>query len=103
MTIQKRYAKAYEALIEGVEVDNEGDDPVTHIYDKFIADYNWNIERVGFHKALTEWLQGLALNIPYTNYDIMNTFGITEDKLQSYFPFMAMRLSELFRDKGLVS
>jgi len=101
MTIYKKYAKAYQALIDGV-YDYEGTQPVHHIYERFTAEYGWNIERVGFHKVLTDWLAGLALNIPFMNYDIMETFGITEKQCQTYFPFMAMRLHELFKREGLV-
>ena len=95
MTIYKKYSKAYEVLKNGV-YDYEGENPVKHIYERFTAEYSWAIERYGFYKALTDWLAGLALNIPYMNHDIMDTFGINEKQLQTYFPFMAMRLRELF-------
>ncbi len=101
MAIQKRYAKAYEILKNG-SYDYEGDQPVKHIYERFISEYQWSIERYGFHKALTDWLAGLALNIPYTSDNIMETFGINEKQLQTYFPFMAMRLRELFQAEKLI-
>ena len=98
MPIYKKYSKAYDVLINSVDVEQ----PVKHIYDRFTSEYGWQIERLGFHKALSEWLAGLALNIPYTYHDIMKTFGINEKQCQNYFPFMAMRLNELFRKEGLV-
>lgn len=101
MAIQKRYAKAYEVLISGV-YDYDGNEPVKHIFERFNAEYGFAIERQGFFKALTEWLSGLALNIPYMNHDIIKTFGITEKQLKNYFPFMAMRLMELFKKEGLI-
>lgn len=101
MTIYKRYAKAYEILKQG-DLDYTGDKPVNHIYSRFISEYGWNIERIGFFPALTEWLQGLALNIPYMNGDIMETFGLNERQLESYWRFMAMRLQELFKAERLI-
>ena len=99
--MRKQYRKAYIVLVEGA-VDYEGDKPVRHIFDRFNMEYKWAIERYGFHKALTDWLAGLALNIPYTYDDIEAKFGIPQEKAQNYFAFMAMRLNELFRKEGLV-
>ena len=46
-------------------------DKASYILNRFYAEYDWMVERVGKQKALTEWLQGLALNIPYWNEDII--------------------------------
>lgn len=97
MAILKKYQKAYDVLIEGDEYKS-----VNHIYDRFISEYGWHIERVGRHKALTDWLQGLALDIPFYDWDIMETFDLNEKQTENYWPFMAMRLQELFKKEGLI-
>lgn len=72
---------------------------------RFMSEYGWNVERKGEFKALTEWLAGLALNIPYNNCDILELAGAenmsekAQDKiLNNYFKFMAMRLLKIWRD-----
>jgi len=94
MAIIKKYAESYEIL--------KSNGTVQEIYDRFISEYDWNIKRIGFFKALTEWLQGLALDIPFYNDDIMETFDLNEKQLGNYWPFMAMRLGELFKKEGLI-
>ena len=37
----------------------------------YYSEYDWNIKRIGKLKAMTEWLQGLALDIEYTNGSII--------------------------------
>ena len=101
MTIYKKYQKAYDVLKSGL-MDYEGDKPVQRIYERFTSEYGWNIKRIGFYKALTEWLQGLALDIPYNYHDIMETFGLPEKQCESYWRFMAIRLQELFKDEKLI-
>lgn len=97
----KKYAKAYEVLKAGV-YDYDGPEPVKHIYERFISEKSWEIERIGRFNALVSWLEGLALNIPYSYYDIEQTFGINQKQAQRYFPFMAMRLQELFKSERLI-
>lgn len=71
----------------------------TFIHGRFISEYGWRVEQVGEFAALTDWLQGLALNIPYMNCDILELAGMSnapENKqhkiLENYWRFMAMRL-----------
>jgi hypothetical protein len=99
MSIQARYKLAYETLTNGC-YDYEGPDPIGHIQTRFESEYGWAIERYGRHKALTDWLAGMALDIPYTYHDIMDTFGMNEKQAQRYFDFMAMCLQELFDDRA---
>ena len=47
------------------------DELIKYLFDRFYSEYGWNIERVGKQKAMTEWLQGLALNIEYWNDSIV--------------------------------
>ncbi len=95
MAILKKYQKAYDILIAGDEYGS-----VKHIHERFVSEYGWNIKRIGAHKALTEWLQGLALDIPYNYSDIMERFDLTEKQTENYWAFMAMRLQELFKKEG---
>jgi len=72
------YKKNYKNYILGtIEEDGEGkplktdQEKIDYIFNRFNSEYGWNIERVGKFKAMTEWLQGLALNIEYMNVAIV--------------------------------
>ena len=74
-TAYKKNYKKY--ILDCVELDCE-DKPIktdgekiNYIFDRFYSEFDWNIKRIGKHKAMTEWLQGLALNIEYWNDDIV--------------------------------
>ena len=43
-----------------------------YLFDRFNSEYSWSIERQGKQKALTDWLQGLAIHIAYWDEDIIN-------------------------------
>ena len=47
------------------------DQKIQYLFDRFNSEYGWNIQRVGKYKAMQEWLSGLAINIPYTYFDII--------------------------------
>ena len=38
---------------------------------RFASEYSWRVKQCGKVQALTDWLQGLALNVPYSNYEIL--------------------------------
>ncbi len=75
---------------------------------RFDAEYQWRVAQVGRLNALTEWLQGLAINIDFYNHDIIGLAvkwgslpaDFTEkqaDKiLENYWYFMANKLAQLF-------
>ena len=85
------------------------------LYDIFISEYGFNIERYGFKGAVKEWLQGLpsCINIDFYNCDIIaraKLYGkITKDAdekredllLARYWDYMAMRVIELFKQYNL--
>lgn len=79
-------------------------DKAAFLYGRFMSEYSWAIERTGsIDKAVQEWLQGLAINIPYMNYEILEIAGLqnaSENKqntyLEKYWPHMAMRLRGLW-------
>lgn len=76
-------------------------DKASYILNRFNSEYGWLAERVGKQKAITEWLQGLALNIPYWNDEIIDlavemgsinpepSDNLRDRVLNNYFNFMA--------------
>jgi hypothetical protein len=72
------YKKNYKNyILSTIEEDIEGkpiktdEEKIKYIFDRFYSEYGWNIQRVGKFKAMTEWLQGLALDIEYWNDSIV--------------------------------
>ena len=71
------YKKNYKEYILGnIHEDIEGNpisseaDKINYIFDRFNSEYGWRVNQVGRLAAMTEWLQGLALDIEYTNGSI---------------------------------
>ena len=48
------------------------DELINYLFDRFNSEYRWSIERQGKQKALTDWLQGLAIHIPFYYEDIID-------------------------------
>lgn len=83
-------------------------DIIATVKNRFNSEYGWLVERYGEHNALTDWLQGLALPIEYSDYDIINlamswgSIAKTATPLQkykiteNYWSFMANKLRQLF-------
>jgi len=109
-----QYKKNYINYILGtIDEDIDGKplykdkDKINYIFSRLYAEYGWCIEQKGKLTALTEWLSGLALNIDYTYYNIIQLAiemgSIDEnpsDKLQekvcnNYFNFMAQIILSL--------
>jgi len=77
------------------------DQKIQYLFNRFNSEYGWNIQRVGKYKAMEEWLSGLAINIPYTYFDIIelaqemgsidsNPSQALKDRVcENYFSFMA--------------
>ena len=73
-----KYKENYKKyILECVELDNDekelktDQEKVKYIFDRFYSEFDWNVKRIGKQKAMTEWLQGLALNIEYWNDNIV--------------------------------
>lgn len=74
---------------------------IQYLFNRFNSEYDWNIQRIGKYKAMEEWLSGLAINIPYTYFDIIelakemgsidsNPSEALKDRVcENYFSFMA--------------
>ena len=72
------YKKNYKNyILSTIEEDTEGkpikteQEKINYIFDRFNSEYGFMVERVGKQKAMTEWLQGLALDIEYWNDNIV--------------------------------
>ena len=73
------YKKNYKNYILSTIEENGEGKPLTteskkidYIFDRFNSEYGFMIERVGKHKAMSEWLSGLALDIEYYNDAIVD-------------------------------
>ena len=73
-----KYTKNYQDyILTTLTEDCDGkpfktdEDKINYLFDRFYKEYGWLVERVGKQKAMTEWLSGLAINIAFTNYDIV--------------------------------
>ena len=103
-----KYKQNYKNyILNCIELDcNENllktdEDKINYIFDRFYSEYKWNIERIGKYRSMTEWLSGLALDIPFYYEDIIklavdmgsldaNASDKLKEKVQSnYFDFMA--------------
>ena len=108
------YKKNYKNyILSTIEEDTEGkpiktdEEKIKYIFDRFYSEYGFMIERVGKQKAISEWLSGLAINIPYCNYDIIqlaknmgsvnnDLTSIQEDRIcENYWNFMAFMILKL--------
>jgi len=88
---------------EDVFIDKKPTDEelINYLFDRFNSEYGWSIERQGKQKALTDWLQGLAIHIPFYYEDIIalavdmgsideNPNEKLKDKVcENYWSFMA--------------
>ena len=80
---------------------------IAFLRNRFESEAGRNIERKGRQPAMAEWLSGLAINIPYMNYDILqlakDTGGLAPDAtekqeykiLNNYWNFMAAKTCQL--------
>ena len=88
---------------EDVFIDEKPTDEelINYLFDRFNSEYGRSIERQGKQKALTDWLQGLAIHIPFYYEDIIAlavdmgsidenpSEKLTEKVCENYWSFMA--------------
>ena len=103
-----KYTKNYQDFILLIITeDYNGDliktdeEKINFLFHRFYNEYGWLIKLVGKKKAMTEWLSGLAINIPCYNHEIIELAikmgsvneNSTEDQkdqiVNNYFNFMA--------------
>ena len=95
----------YEILLATAEGGN-AKEKAAYIRDRFVAEFAWQIDRYGQQRAAKEWLQGLALSVPYMNYSILELakkWGWTakEDYILSrYWDILAAKMLKLIAIKG---
>lgn len=81
---------------------------INYIWNRFINEYcytnNTFKHKGNFTSLMAEWLSGLALNIPYTYYDIIKlskelleteTLKDEDKIIDNYFSFMAIQIIRL--------
>ena len=72
---KENYKRYILDTIDEVDCDDckltTDEEKIKYIFDRFNSEYDWAIERYGKVRAMTEWLQGLALNIPYMYDEII--------------------------------
>lgn len=85
-------------------------DKVDYLFKRFYSEYGFMIPKVGKQKAISEWLSGLALNLPYYYNDIVelaikmgsinpNPSDSLRNKVeQNYWNFMANIILEIEKD-----
>ena len=102
---KENYKRYILDTIDEVDCDDckltTDEEKIKYIFDRFNSEYGWAIERYGKVRAMTEWLQGLALNIPYMYDEIIElaiAMGSIDDNptekletkvINNYWSFMA--------------
>lgn len=104
----KKYTKNYQDyILSTITEDYNGDliktdeGKINYLFHRFYNEYGWHIKQYGKQRAMTEWLSGLAINIPCYNCDIIELAikmgSVNEDLTEkqkdqivyNYFNFMA--------------
>ena len=112
-----KYKENYKNyILSTIQTDNNGkeitnnQDKIDYLFNRFYSEYDWSIKRNGKLQAMIDWLQGLALDIEYYNYDILelakmmgsvdeNLTEKQEDKiLLNYWNFMANIILSMEKD-----
>jgi hypothetical protein len=103
-----KYKKNYwNYILSTIETDSN-DQPLTtdaaktkYLFDRFNNEYGFAIRQQGKQKAMSEWLSGLALDLPYWHQDIIElavkmgsinpnpSDKLYEQITQNYWSFMA--------------
>ncbi len=112
-TINQYIISCIDSEPYGVQT-NTDKEKLVFLYETFLAEYGYNIERVGLHKAFYDYLQGLPtiFKIEFENYKILElatSWGClsknpTEKEeckiLKNYWNFMATRTLQLIKKES---
>jgi uncharacterized protein (UPF0303 family) len=100
-------------ILSTITEDYNGDliktdeEKINYLFHRFYNEYGWHIKQYGKQKAMIEWLSGLAIDIAFTNYDIVELAikmgSINEDPTEkqkdqivnNYFNFMAKMILKM--------
>ena len=116
-----KYTKNYrEFILDCIDEDNDGnplitdDQKINHIFDRIESEAGWNVERVGKHDAIAEWLSGMAiLGVPIYRQEIIELaqeMGSADSDLSdreeekiwnNYYKFMANQVLKLSARRSL--
>ena len=103
------YKKNYKNyILECIEDEDDitgkkfsDDEKINYLFNRFYSEYDFHIERQGKHSAMTDWLSGLSINIPYMYDEIIQLaidMGSIDENpsealesivIKDYFSFMA--------------
>ena len=118
--MEHKYQAHYNHILDWIDAEGYGENPVTEeekikfLARTFRSEYGWSIERYGPFRALQEWLAGLpsSINTPFYNHHILEyavkvgslpkdyTDNQGDKVIETWFPFIAMRIFEMFRKHG---
>ena len=105
--------KVKSYILSTIEDDGNGTelntnaDKCAHLKERFAVEYGWRVDQVGKQKAMTDWLQGLAIDIEFMNCKILQLakeWGSLPEKatpkqeaaiLDNYWSFMAAKTLQL--------
>jgi len=77
-TLKERRQFYFKVLLDGINSDdtalNTDSEKVIYAWNRFKSEYGHEIKGYGLLKACESWLQGLALDIPYYNVDILKLY-----------------------------
>lgn len=114
-----KYKENYRTYILDHITDQNGNplktdqEKIDCLFNRFESEYGWSIDRLGYFKALEEWLSGLAIPFACYNHEIIDLAvkmgSIDEnpsDKLcdrvvDNYFKFMANIIYGLRKERSV--
>lgn len=83
----------------GIDIDKdlcEKQQKINFIRDRFSSEYKWHIEKLGSRVAIMEWLQGLAINVPFMTYEIEHELGFEDGtEVGQYWKELANTLHDM--------
>ena len=79
-------------------------DKINKTYDIFVAEYGYNIHRIGQTNAFSEWLQGLptVLTVPFyyhemiANYNAFNNTILSDEQEDNFCKYYFNKLAQAF-------
>jgi hypothetical protein len=95
-------------ILDAINENSEGEsitltsDKINYGRERFASEFQWSVKRHGKLQSLTDWLQGLALNVPYNNHEVLENAknagifhgegreGAEDDFLEMYWRKLAL-------------
>lgn len=74
-TLKERNEIIYKVILDSINSDDvvfkDDTEKLQYAFNRLKSEYGHEIKRYGLQTACTNWLQGLALDIPFYNWDIL--------------------------------